>query len=88
MVVFSLAETIYPPTVATGISGIPATSVLESFTIRQVTWTAGSGLGAVLGGAVYLETTAATTPTPYWLGMAVLTVAAVLAVLLAGRRRG
>lgn len=82
MVVFSFAETVYTPTVSTGIAGIPSTSVLESFNIRQVTWTAGSGLGVFLGGTVYIETAASAGPDAYWIGMAVLTVAAVLLLLV------
>lgn len=88
MVVFSLAETIYTPAVSTGIAGIPSASVLESFNIRQLAWTAGAGLGAVLGGTVYIETAGAVGPAPYWLGTAGLTAAAVLAVLLPPRRNG
>jgi MFS transporter, DHA1 family, multidrug resistance protein len=87
MVIFSVAETIYTPTVSTGIAGIPSASVLESFNIRQVTWTAGSGLGALLGGTVYIETAGSVGPAPYWLGMAALTSSGVLAVLLRHPRR-
>jgi DHA1 family multidrug resistance protein-like MFS transporter len=88
MVIFSFAETIYTPTVSTGIAGIPSASVLESFNIRQVTWTAGSGLGALLGGTVYIETAGSVGPGPYWLGMAGLIFTVVLAVLLSPRRPG
>lgn len=71
MVIFSFAETVYTPTVSMAIAGIPSASVLESFNIRQVTWTAGSGLGAFLGGTVYIETAGSVGPPSYWLAMAV-----------------
>jgi DHA1 family multidrug resistance protein-like MFS transporter len=87
MVIFSLAETVYTPTVSTGIAGIPSASVLESFNIRQVTWTAGSGLGVLLGGTGYIETAGSVGPGAYWLGMAGLTGSAVLGVLLCRFRR-
>lgn len=86
MVIFSFAETVYTPTVSTAIAGIPSASVLESFNIRQVTWTAGSGLGVLLGGTFYIETANSVGPGPYWLALASLTIAAVLAVLLCRRR--
>ncbi|WP_433607283.1 MFS transporter [Dactylosporangium sp. CA-139114] len=81
VVVFSIAETVYTPTVSTAVAQLPAGSVLEAFGVRQIVWTAGGGLGVLLGGTVYLSTTRSHPEYLYWLVLAGLALAAASALV-------
>lgn len=82
---FSLAETIYTPTVNTAFAQIPASSPVESFNAQQLLTTAGQSAGTLVGTSVYLAAAGAGSGPAYWLlvGVAGLVVAGAAAAATA-----
>jgi MFS family permease len=76
--IFSLAETVYTPTVNTAFARIQASSPLESFNVQQVLMAAGQAGGTLVGTTIFLSLAAHSTGVPYWiiLGTAGLAAAA------------
>jgi DHA1 family multidrug resistance protein-like MFS transporter len=74
---FSLAETVYTPTVNTAFAQIPASSPVESFNAQQLLITIGQSAGTLVGTSVFLAVAAAGSGPAYWLlvGVAGLFVA-------------
>ncbi|WP_328782672.1 MFS transporter [Streptomyces canus] len=54
VLVFSVAEMAFGPMISTAFAGLPIESSLEAFNLRQVCWTTGEALGALMGGSVFL----------------------------------
>lgn len=67
---FSLAEMLFTPMVSTAFAGLPVTSTLEAFNLRQLSWTAGEAIGSLAGGTVFLALDQAGLAHGYWLGVA------------------
>ncbi len=64
---FSLAETVYTPTVNTAFAQIPASSPVESFNAQQLLITVGQSAGTLVGTSVFLAVSAAGHGPAYWL---------------------
>ncbi|MEU8352819.1 hypothetical protein, partial [Streptomyces sp. NPDC048845] len=67
---FSTAEMLFTPMVSTAFAGLPITSTLEAFNLRQVSWTAGEAIGSLAGGTLFLALDRAGLGHTYWLGVA------------------
>ncbi|QUQ63821.1 Multidrug resistance protein MdtH [Kutzneria sp. CA-103260] len=85
VVVFSVAETFFTPTVNTAFSAIPGDRpMVELFNLRQVAATAGESLGGFAGGALFLTAAQFGARPVYW---GVLAVVGLLCVLSYPRSR-
>ncbi len=68
---FSLAETVYTPTVNTAFAQIAASSPVESFNAQQILVTIGQSVGTLVGTSVFLTIARTGTGARYWLVLAV-----------------
>jgi MFS transporter, DHA1 family, multidrug resistance protein len=68
---FSLAETVYAPTVNTAFAQIPASSPVESFNVQQTLQTLGQSAGTLVGTSVFLAVAGTGTGSKYWLVLAI-----------------
>lgn len=68
---FSLAETVYAPTVNTAFAQILASSSVESFYAQQTLQTLGQSVGALVGTSVFLAVAGTGTGSQYWLVLAI-----------------
>lgn len=68
---FSLAETVYTPTVNTAFAQIAASSPAESFNAQQILVTIGQSAGTLVGTSVFLSVAGSGTGVRYWLVLAV-----------------
>lgn len=68
---FSLAETVYTPTVNTAFAQIAASSPMESFNAQQILVTIGQSAGTLVGTSVFLTVAGTGTGARYWLLLAV-----------------
>jgi MFS family permease len=75
IVVFSLAETMYTPIVNTAYAGLPASSQIEAFNLRQIFVTVGESVGALSGAAIFLAVAGTGSGEPYWLLLAAVGLA-------------
>jgi predicted MFS family arabinose efflux permease len=83
--VFACAEMAFTPTVSTAFAALPVSSQLESFNLRQVSWTLGEALGAWCGGSVFLVLLDHGLARAYWLALGAATLAGMSLVMLTGR---
>lgn len=84
--IFSVAETLFTPFVATAFAGLPGgRPVLEGFALLQIAMAIGEPLGAFCGGALYTAAARAGLGAAYWAGLGVL--ALLTAALAAGTGR-
>jgi MFS transporter, DHA1 family, multidrug resistance protein len=67
---FSLAETVYTPTVNTAFARIAASSPVESFNAQQILVTIGQSAGTLVGTSVFLTVAGPGTGAWYWLVLA------------------
>jgi predicted MFS family arabinose efflux permease len=85
-VMFTLAEPLFHSMVSTAFAGLPATSRLEMFNLRQICWTTGQALGALCGGTVFLLLHRNGHGPFYWLALGVCALA-LTTPLFVGRHR-
>jgi MFS family permease len=90
IVLFSIGETIYTPTVNTAfIEAARGRPVVEAFNLRQIASATGESLGALAGGWLYLVAVSASRESAYWGGLAALALLPVVTSWLPVRgRRG
>lgn len=73
LVVFTLAETVFTPTVSTAFAGLDGDRpVVEVFNLRQVATATGESAGSFAGGSLFLLATAHGLAAGYWFTLAAL----------------
>ncbi|MGW0836160.1 MFS transporter [Streptomyces prunicolor] len=76
VLVFSVAEMAFGPMISTAFAALPIESSLEAFNLRQLCWTTGEALGALMGGAVFLTLYDKGDGRLYWEALGIVTLLA------------
>jgi hypothetical protein len=82
---------LFTPTVSTAFATLPAASRLESFNLRQVSWTLGEAAGSWCGGSIFLFCLNRGDGRAYWLSLgtvALIGMSAVMVRVTRSRRAG
>ncbi|MFJ7213639.1 MFS transporter [Amycolatopsis sp. NPDC098790] len=79
---FALAEMVFTPMLNTAFAALPFPTSLERLNFRQVCWTAGEALGSLCGGTLFLVLAARELDRFYWLGLAVVSIAGTVLLLV------
>jgi MFS family permease len=87
VIIFSLAEMLFTPTVSTAFATLPSASRLEAFNLRQASWTLGEAVGSWCGGSVFLFFLNRGDPRSYWLIIGTVAMAGMCAVIATARGR-
>ncbi|HEX4833468.1 MAG TPA: MFS transporter [Trebonia sp.] len=79
MTVWSFAEMVFVPVVSLSFNRITSVSRVAASNLQGLAWTAGEGLGSLCGGAIFLVCYRGGLASAYWLALAAVTFAGVLA---------
>ncbi|MFF3222386.1 MFS transporter [Nocardia suismassiliense] len=73
VLIFAVAEMVFTPMMSTAFAGLPMTSSLEAFNLRQIFWAGGQALGSLAGGSLFLALYRQDAGSSYWLVLGITT---------------